>query len=98
MAKQPNKITRPWVRERKPFERDNSNDSFYNSRGWRNLRKNFLINNPLCVACDTIGVVTIATVADHIQPINRGGERLDVANLQPMCARCHNSKSANEGR
>lgn len=96
MTNRPNKVKRPWVRERKPFERDRENDNFYNSRAWRRLRVNFLINNSLCVKCATLGLVSVATVVDHILPINKGGERLDIDNLQALCAKCHNSKSGSE--
>lgn len=97
MAKKVDSITRPWVVKHKPFERTvHSNSKFYNSRTWRKLRRSFLDANPLCVACESNGVVTPATVADHIVPINKGGESLDENNLQPMCARCHNAKSAKD--
>lgn len=96
MAKKPQQITRPWVPERKPFERDNSNDAFYNSWPWRKLRKSFLDKNPLCLHCELVGAVTKATVADHVIPINKGGERLSESNLQALCEHHHNSKSAKE--
>lgn len=96
MPSKPNKINRSYIPEVKPFERANSNNKFYNSWPWRKLRKRFLIANPLCVVCDSIGIVTSATVVDHIRPINQGGEPLDEANLQPMCEHHHNSKSGKE--
>ena len=97
MAKRVGSIKRPWVVERKPFERAvHSNSKFYNSRTWRKLRRAFLDANPLCVVCESNGEVTSATVADHIVPINKGGESLDEKNLQSMCARCHNAKSARD--
>lgn len=97
MAKRLDSVKRPWVVERKPFERTvYSNSKFYNSRTWRKLRRSFLDENPLCVTCEANGEVTPATVADHIVPINKGGAELDVSNLQPMCARCHNAKSAKD--
>lgn len=96
MAKRIDKIKRPWVQERKPFVRDNNNSDFYNSRTWRNLRRRFLDTNPLCVVCKQYDKVNAATVADHIVPINKGGEKLNEDNLQAMCARCHNAKSARD--
>lgn len=96
MAKGINKITRPWVKERKPFEREKGNSEFYNSRAWRKARKNYLNMNPLCVECEKKGLVVVATVVDHKVPINQGGEQLDESNFQSMCASCHNSKSARE--
>jgi 5-methylcytosine-specific restriction protein A len=38
----------------------------------------------------------LATVVDHIQPVRLGGEFWDRDNWQPMCASCHNAKSAKE--
>lgn len=98
MAKKVERLTRPWVKERKPFQREVSNSDFYNSRAWRNARKFYLESNPLCVSCDKAGVVRVATVVDHIVPINLGGEKLDTANFQSLCSSCHNSKSAKEAR
>lgn len=96
MAKKIEKLNRPWVNERKPFERSNSNASFYNSRTWRKARRKYLDANPLCVQCGENDVVNVATVVDHIVPINKGGESLDESNYQSLCASCHNAKSAKE--
>lgn len=96
MAKKIKQVKRPWVIERKPFERANSNSAFYNSRAWRKNRRAFLDANPLCVSCERLGVVTVATVADHMKPINKGGEQFGWENLQPLCASCHNAKSARD--
>lgn len=98
MAKSPGKIKRPWVIERKPFEREIKNDEFYNSWPWRKKRKSFLINNPICKHCEAMGIITQARVVDHIVSIKRGGSKLDDENLQSLCDSCHNRKSANESR
>jgi 5-methylcytosine-specific restriction enzyme A len=39
-----------------------------------------------------------STVADHITPVRLGGDFWDINNLQGLCASCHNSKSAKEGK
>lgn len=57
-----------------------------------------LARQPLCDACSAAGVVTLATVADHRMPIKRGGERMEPENLQSLCRRCHNRKTAAEAR
>ena len=65
---------------------------------WQKIRKAFLQRNPLCVECmRTSGVVTPATVVDHIIP-HKGNRKLfyDENNYQAMCHVCHNKKSANE--
>lgn len=96
MPNKPKHINRSYIPEVKPFERDQSNDKFYNSWPWRKLRKRFLLNNPLCVHCNENDIITPATVVDHIVPINKGGAPLDELNLQPLCEHHHNSKSAKE--
>lgn len=50
---------------------------------------------PLCRHCLDRGIVTPATVPDHIQPIALGGSD-DDANIQCLCADCHADKSAME--
>lgn len=63
----------------------------YGTTRWRKLRKLTLALEPLCRECKSI-----ATVLDHIKPVRDGGEPFDAANLQPLCAACHNSKSGKE--
>jgi 5-methylcytosine-specific restriction enzyme A len=96
MPKQPEKINRPWVKQRKPFERERSNEGFYNSWSWRKFAKQYKDANPLCVHCEANGVITPGTVADHIIPINKGGEKFNENNIQTLCESCHNRKSAGE--
>lgn len=96
MAKKVERLKRPWVQERKPFERENSNSEFYNSRAWRKARKLYLQKNPLCVECEKDGMIVPATVVDHIVPINQGGDKLNESNFQSLCQHHHNSKSARE--
>jgi 5-methylcytosine-specific restriction protein A len=98
MANKPEHIKRSWVPERVAFERAVDNSEFYNSRAWRNLRKRFLNNNPLCIVCEREDIITVATVADHVKAMSQGGEAMDEGNLQPMCKKCHNSKSSHESR
>ena len=83
--------------ERKPQEgRKYSNTKFYQSTAWRKLRKVKLEQDPLCEECLKKGIHTPAKVADHIVPINQGGAALNITNLQSLCDRCHNVKSAKE--
>ena len=35
-------------------------------------------------------------MVDHIVPINKGGAKLDIGNLQSLCNLCHNRKSGRE--
>ncbi|WP_458451680.1 HNH endonuclease signature motif containing protein [Alistipes finegoldii] len=72
------------------------NGDFYRSSRWRRLRLQKLNAEPLCEECRRGGVVTPATVVDHIVPINEGGAPMDMENLQSLCAKCHNRKSGAE--
>ena len=63
----------------------------YGSR-WQMARKTYLIRNPVCNECGRL-----ATVVDHITP-HKGDQKLfwDKMNWQPLCKRCHDSKTARE--
>ena len=63
---------------------------------WRKVRIAFLQRNPLCVECMRKGVLTPATVVDHIIP-HRGDMSLfwDEENWQPLCKNCHDRKTGN---
>jgi 5-methylcytosine-specific restriction protein A len=62
---------------------------------WVRLRAKILANEPLCRTCRANGKVVVATVVDHIQDIvDRPDLRLEESNLQPLCRRCHNRKTA----
>ena len=64
---------------------------------WRKSRKIFLQQNPLCVECLKEGVITEATVVDHIIP-HKGDKRLfwDRRNWQALCKKHHDIKTAKE--
>lgn len=66
-------------------------------RRWQDARRRYLRSHPLCAECGRQGRATEATVVDHIRP-HRGDQSLfwDEANWQPLCAECHNRKTALE--
>lgn len=66
--------------------------SLYGYR-WRRVREWFLRRNPLCVQCMVEGRTTAANVVDHIlRHTGHSDPRFwNVANLQPLCKRCHDS-------
>lgn len=68
-------------------------------RRWRAARESFLGANPLCVRCEAAGLVTEATVVDHIVP-HRGdaGRFWDRTNWQSLCTHHHSVKTATEDR
>ena len=82
--------------QRNSVER-NAEQRKYRTQRWRRLRKQHLQSFPLCVTCNAQGLTVAAQVVDHIKPW-RGDENLfyDVENLQSLCHRCHNRKSAKE--
>jgi 5-methylcytosine-specific restriction protein A len=103
MANSPKKIKRPWVKERKPFERERTRDAFdYNCRRWRKVAKLQLQKHPLCAHCKLNGIVTAGNVCDHIIPIEQGGDPWAETNHQTLCDRrgksCHERKSSTEKR
>ena len=61
---------------------------------WRKARIAFLQRNPLCVECMRKGVLTPATVVDHIIP-HRGDKDLfwNEENWQALCTSCHDRKT-----
>lgn len=89
-------------------QRGNANDRGYGHK-WRKERQPYLVVNPLCVTCLSIGRVEAAIVVDHIKPhklfeaIASGNEeRIASAyqlfwrrsNWQALCIVCHNRKTA----
>ena len=73
--------------------RGNAAERGYDAK-WRRARKRFLQRHPLCANCLSQGVLTPATVVDHIVP-HRGDRALfwDEKNWQPLCKSCHDRKT-----
>lgn len=70
----------------------------YDSR-WKKARAWFLRRHPWCARCKEKGILTPATVVDHIIP-HRGNPELfwDVSNWQPLCKKCHDHKTMTDDR
>lgn len=64
---------------------------------WRRTRAAFLAEYPLCNNALGLhsGRLVAARVADHIVPREQGGTD-DWSNLQPLCKRCHDTKTATQ--
>lgn len=77
-------------------KRDNASTRGYGHK-WRKSRSDYLLRNPLCHDCLNNGLITAASVVDHIKP-HRGNQHLfwDVTNWQPLCEACHNKKTSRE--
>lgn len=72
-------------------------DSFYSGSGWRKTRLAILFAEPLCRHCKGVGVLTEATVVDHVIRLTHyqyGTHNKD--NLQSLCVECHNIKTQRE--
>jgi 5-methylcytosine-specific restriction enzyme A len=81
---------------RKEYTKGAYKESRYNTQQWRNVRALILQDSPLCKACEEVGLITLAQMVDHINPVRLGGEFWDRDNLQPLCNSCHARKSAKE--
>jgi len=66
-------------------------------RQLQRLRKQLFDKQPLCVACQKQGLVRVATIPDHIQPLAEGGQDIE-ANTQALCQACSDAKSAAEAQ
>lgn len=83
----------------KPKAFASTGNPFYHTPAWRKVRRYYIKMNPYCVQCEGAG-----QVVDHINPINpvdgfdaKGyGEPLSHHNLQTLCHKCHNTKSAKQ--
>jgi hypothetical protein len=73
-----------WRREHDPCR------ALYGLRRWRAKSKAQLAAEPLCRMCQAEGVVTAATVADHIEPHRGDPDQFWNGALQSLCAFHHN--------
>lgn len=71
--------------------------AWYRSARWLRLRALLFAREPLCRACLTQGRTVPATEVDHVHA-HRGNPTLfwSWANLQPLCASCHSTKTRRE--
>ena len=82
-------------RRRRLNEEDRKLDAWYSSSRWRSLRNSWISRNPCCALCLRAGVIKSGEVVDHIvERRDDDSKRLDSENLQTLCHKCHNRKSA----
>lgn len=64
---------------------------------WQRESKRFFREHPMCNICFQNGIITEATVVDHIKP-HRGDQKLfwDRGNWQALCKSCHDNKTLKE--
>lgn len=65
--------------------------SFYESPEWRELKKFYMNQHPLCELCLNEGAEKLSRELHHIKPISVGGKPLDESNLIALCKLCHGS-------
>jgi 5-methylcytosine-specific restriction protein A len=59
------------------------------------MRAALFARAPLCVECERLGLVVLATQRDHLVPLADGGLD-DDSNTQGLCDTCHEAKSLAE--
>lgn len=102
MGKEPKKVNRPWMQERKAFERPVDLSWFYNQRRWRNVSKLYRQSHPLCECkeCKQLQRTLPAEVVDHVRGLkfllDNNIDPYDEKELQSMSKKCHNKKSGSE--
>lgn len=64
-------------------------------RRLQQMREALFRTQPLCVACQAVGRVTLAMERDHKVPLAEGGTD-EPDNVQGLCADCHRAKSQAE--
>lgn len=62
---------------------------------WKKRRLKLLQKEPLCRVCAAKNLTMPAQEVDHIIPTSLGGSN-DDDNLQPICRKCHEVKTAQE--
>lgn len=78
----------------KDYQKHRSDQEFtaiYKTRAWQLVRKLALQRDDgWCVKCKEAPAVLV----DHIKELTDGGAAFDLDNLQSLCAKCHNIKTA----
>ena len=64
-------------------------DHLYRSPRWGRIRKAQLTEHPLCKFCLEQGRLTVATIADHVEPHRGDINQFWVGKLQSLCLQCH---------
>ena len=62
---------------------------------YAHARRSLFARTPLCVSCQSRGRDTLATIRDHVIPLEWGGAD-DDSNVQALCVACHDEKSKHE--
>jgi hypothetical protein len=88
---------RPWKLDSQPARQNKRADPFYTNAAWRKLRNQYIEANPLCEHHLEYGNYVEAKIVDHKKPRSQRPDlELDWNNLQSLCQRCHQQKTAKE--
>lgn len=88
LGNKPRRVGHGWQHTRTAEERGYG-------REHRAIRKQVLVEEPLCQICRAKGIVAATTIADHVVPLSRGGRTVR-SNYQGLCGPCHKAKTAAE--
>lgn len=70
--------------------------AWYRTARWQQRREAQLQAEPLCRYCRRKGIITAATVADHVHRHRGQYEAFWCGPLQSLCASCHSSEKRRE--
>ncbi len=92
-----------YVKVKETNKRDNLNHkAVYNTRTWRKIRLQYLMENPLCVECMKEDKITSAVEVHHIIPIStvdtiaeKRKLGFDWKNLKGLCDEHHKEEHKN---
>ena len=65
---------------------------FYSSSSWHRVRALQRKRHTLCERCERDGKVVVGQLVHHIVPIEDGGARFHLDNLETLCHACHNKE------
>jgi len=71
---------------------------WYNLAVWKRRRADQLAEEPLCARCYSQGIITEATVANHVKPHRGNWELFINGRLESACKPCHDSVIQSEER
>src|SRR5262245_44394835 len=84
-------IRRAWSDGKRLNKKDGGYNWLYDTKRWKQYRRQQLQTHPLCAACLADNVVKAATVAHHV--IDHGGDEQLFFNspLESLCKQCHDN-------
>jgi 5-methylcytosine-specific restriction enzyme A len=64
-------------------------DKWYGTARWLRRRARQLKSHPLCAMCEARGIITPATICDHVVPHHGDRNKFEFGKLQSLCVDCH---------